>query len=203
MRTCRGTEWLAAYRELRRKVAVFKRKGWRPLNPDCEPGGLFTRELLVSADGKWVAKFAEVDLKEDRDAWSVHYAPFCHDVYNGKAPIDPRARPLIPRMPLYRRGVHITVAVIERLHPLPGENDARTDSELQAFNRYNAAREACWDRSAFSKLPGAVGLALRAMRAAIGSMPDDLHDKNVMVRRGPRGGRPVLVFTDPYGYVRA
>ena len=188
-------------RVIARKVAAFKRKGWLPLLPCGQnPSGLFTRELLVSADGKWIAKFAEITVDDERDAWSTRYAPFCYDVYTGKRPIEPSARPMLPVMPYFKRGNNSAVAIIERLQPMPHVDDCKTTEERHVRQRYKSARRACYD--GLNGARGPVRTTLRAMRAAIGQLPDDLHEANVMLRRGPRGGRPKLVFTDPYAYVR-
>lgn len=203
MKPCRGDNADQADRAIRRKVAAFKRKGWTELLPKGEYlNGLFTRELLVSADGKWVAKFSQHGRHDYNDAWAQAFAPFCHAVTTGKRPIAPSLRPLLPVMPYFKRGKHTAVAIMERLAEFVEEGDTRTSAERHSAEQFEKARNVCNDYFGAAKARGPVGTLLREFRQEFARYPDDLHSGNVMLRRGPRGGRPRLVFTDPYAYVR-
>ena len=176
---------------MKRLVCLFKRHGWKDLATSASPA--YTDALLISPDGKRVAKFAE-----RCEAWA-EFAEWA-------------ARNPSPHLPLiekFRRSKRsgLAYAVMERLHDLPYTGSAwyYKPRAGQREHTRKLIREAFqltqWSDGQITLDREALTPTLRntvaAMEGALG-FPRDLHGKNMMVRKGPRGRIAELVLLDPY-----
>ena len=186
----------ARHKETRRVVRALLARGWEPLDFGMQP--CFVQALLVSPCGKRVVKIASKAPKPDTGN-TDRYPEFARWVWLNQGALQ---SPHLPKFYAYREIGDIVVVCMERLTPAGSSNISESKRARRISDQVDTIDGIC-DRYDWTDAKRQFGQKFRrtfaAMSSALG-FPTDLHSGNVMVRTGPRGGNPVLVLIDPYGY---